>query len=74
MFKDQYRRKRKTTKFRHISDNGYLDWFFHQNVFTQREYNFMLSGKDKGITICEELFRSQYTKLALNLITRKSLC
>ena len=61
--------KEKTAKFRNISDNGYLDWLFHQNVFPLRELNSILSGKGKGL-IFEELFRSL---LNLNLTTRKIL-
>ena len=47
--------KEKTTKFRNISDNGYLDWLLHQNVFPLREQNSILSGKGKGFTF-DQLF------------------
>ena len=55
--------KKKTTKFRNISDNGYLDWLLHQNVFAQRESNSMLSDKGKEFSF-EEASRSPFTELA----------
>ena len=46
----------------HNHDNGYLDWFFRQNVFPQRESISMMSGNGKEF-ILEELFRSAFTEL-----------
>ena len=34
MFKINSKGKEKTTKFRHVSDNGYLNRSLHQNVFS----------------------------------------
>ena len=43
-------RQKETTKFRNISDKGYLDRLFQQNVFHLRESNSILSGKGKWFT------------------------
>ena len=46
----------------HNHDNDYLDWLFHQNVFSLRESTSIMSGNGKGFTL-EELFRSPFTEL-----------
>ena len=50
------------TEIVHNTDNGYLDWLFHQNVFPLRESTSIMSGNGKGFTL-EELFRSPLTEL-----------
>ena len=52
---------------------GYIDWLFDWNVLSLREPISILSGKGKGLTF-EGLFRSPFTELAFEFITRKSLC
>ena len=62
--------KEKTTKFRNISDNGYLDWLLHQNDFPPRESNSIPSGKGKGFAF-EESFRTPFTVLAFEFYNKK---
>ena len=46
----------------HQRDNGYLDWWFNQNVFPLRESASIISRNGKGFKL-EELFRSPLTEL-----------
>ena len=55
-----------------ISDNSYLTWLSHQNIFPLGEPNPTPSGKGKGFTF-EELFRSPFTEFAFEFDYKKEL-
>ena len=61
---------KKKQNFVNISNNGYVDWLLHQNVFPLREQNSILPSKFLGF-IFQELFRSPFTELAFEFDIEK---
>ena len=64
--------KEKTTKFGNISDNGYLDWLLHQNVFPlSRESKILYCLAKAKDSHFKNLSRSPFTELAFEFDYKK---